>query len=150
MSSKAGFAKALVAVLVGGGATAAAGYAGSKIETVQKYPIITPFLLIGIGLLLARRGRMVAGFSLIGAGGAILGLQALVKLSGMQDQKPAQTAGRTTDARATLTDTGNVFGNQNILKQQNAMGDLHDAGALFGYGAKSLMNQQDALGFETG
>jgi hypothetical protein len=155
MSSKAGLGKVIVAVLVGGGATAVAGYAGTKVETIQKYPIVTPMLLIGIGLLLARRGRLVAGFSLIGAGGAILGLQLLIKLSSMQtDQpKPAATAGRPTDARgagATLTDTGNVFHNANILKQQNAMGDLHDAGAFFGQGAKTLMSQQDALGFETG
>lgn len=137
-------AKTLVGVLVGGGATMAVGYAGSKVETIAKYPIITPALLIGIGLLLARRGRLVAGFALIGAGGAILGLQALVKLSTMQQQKPAQTAGAGGGDR--LTDSGGTFGNKGVLEQQNAMGDLDGAGALFGYGARSMLAAQDAMG----
>lgn len=134
-------AKTLVGVLVGGGATMVVGYAGSKVDAIAKYPLITPALLIGIGLLLARRGRLVAGFALIGAGAAILGLQALVKLGSMSSapaDKPAQTAG--------LGDAGGTFGNRELLQQQNAMGPLHDAGAFFGYGARSLMNQQNAMG----
>lgn len=136
-------AKTLVGVLVGGGATMAVGYAGSKVEAIAKYPLITPALLIGIGLLLARRGRMVAGFALIGAGAAILGLQALVKLGSMSSEKPAQTAGHAGDR---LTDSGGTFGNKEVLRQQESMGNLHDAGAFFGYGGRSLLAQQNAMG----
>jgi len=137
-------AKTLVGVLVGGGATMAVGYAGSKVDAIAKYPLITPALLIGIGLLLARRGRMVAGFALIGAGAAILGLQALVKLGSMsQETKGGQTAGHAGDR---LTDSGGTFGNKEILLQQNAMGDLHNAGAFFGLGGRQLLSQQNAMG----
>lgn len=148
MSSKAGLGSVLVGVLVGGGATAVMGVVGTKVTTIQKYPIITPALLIGIGLLLARRGRLLAGFALIGAGGAILGLQALVKLSSMQ-QAAAQPAAQTAGAGATLTDTGNVFGNPRVLQQQNTMG-LDDAGALFGRGSSSILAAANAMGIEAG
>lgn len=148
MSEKVGLAKVGVAVLVGGGATMALGYAGSKVDAIAKYPLITPALLIGIGLLLARRGRMVAGLALIGAGAAILGLQALVKLGSMStaQDKPAQTAGAGSGDKLTDSGAGNVFGNREVLRQQNAMGALHDAGAFFGYGGRSLLAQQNAMG----
>lgn len=142
---KGALIKTLVAVLVGGVGTGGMAFVGGKVQTIQNNAWITPVLMIGIGLLLARRGRLASGYALAGAGGAIGALQLMVKVQAAQE-KPAQTAGY--DA----PNAGALFGPgaPDLLSQQNAMGGWGDAGALFGSGAQALYQQQNAMGFEVG
>jgi hypothetical protein len=60
-----------IALAVGAGAVAVTSYAAPKIPQLMQYPWLTPALMIGAGLLLARRNRTASGIGLAGAGGAL-------------------------------------------------------------------------------
>jgi hypothetical protein len=157
---KSALAKVLIAGLVGGGAWYLGGYATNKITTIQKNPWIIPALFIGIGILLARRGRLASGFGLAGAGGAIgvLQLQLRAASEATKGDEKAMGIGDAGRGDSGLYDrpapAGALFGTgaKNLFEQQNTMGNANDngwgeAGALFGSGGEQLRRQADSMGW---
>ena len=154
---KGALTKVLVAGLIGGGTWYASGYASNKVSTLSKYPIILPLLLIGIGILLARRGRIVSGAAIAAVGGTIGALALQIKMAQMKESSSSSSSAGLGDAGrrdSGLYDkpasAGALFGEgaPSIFSQQNALGDngWGDAGALFGRGAQAIFQEQNALG----
>ena len=116
-----------VALAVGAVAVGVTSYAAPKIPQLMQYPWLTPAVMIGAGLLLARRGRTASGIGLAGAGGALGFLlygPRLMAATGTQPSAntPAQTAG-------TLYGPQSAFGGSAGAFRQLPQG-YSDAGAM--------------------
>lgn len=114
-----------VALAVGAVAVGVTSYAAPKIPQLMQYPWLTPAVMIGAGLLLARRGRTASGIGLAGAGGALgfllYGPRLLAGASAPKEA-PQQTAG-------TLYGPQSAFGGSAGAFRQLPQG-YSDAGAM--------------------
>ena len=133
-----------IALAVGAGAVAVTSYAAPKIPQLMQYPWLTPALMVGAGLLLAKRGRTGSGLGLAGAGGALGFMLYGPKLMGaVQGQGQAQTAGFAPIPTGYPDAGGNLYGPATRHGASNGMGagamqsGLYDrpAGTLYGPGA---------------
>jgi len=122
---KHGLWKILIAGLVGGVGWYVGGYATQKSDTLNKNMWILPVLLLGIGLLLFRRGRVVSGAALASLGGAIAVLGFQIR----QSQKAAAGVDRALADAGARPDSGLY----DRPASAGAFAAYHkDAGATFG------------------
>lgn len=140
-ASKAGMKMALVAGAAGVGAIVVGGLAASKIAYMKAQPYALPIVLLGIGVLLARRGRTAIGLGIAGAAAAIAYLVYAATKPLSDEQKKAldnqKTAGY--DAGAYLRPDHGVYDALPEYADLHARGvrllqagAFGDAGALFG------------------
>lgn len=140
MKAKAAIGKVLVGVLVGGGAVWLSSLAVSRVETLQKYPIIAPAILAGAAILLYKRNHVASALGLAGAIGvlALFMLQAKGYLqlpSAGGNAQPPQTAG--------YPDAGRMVGREAYSGWRERPAA---AGALQGPAARAVLNDQQAMG----
>lgn len=139
-----------IALAVGAAAVAVTSYAAPKIPQLMQYPWLTPVVMIGAGLLLAKRGRTASGIGLAGAGGALGFLLYGPRIMGSFGTQPSANQPPAAGAFASMPsgypDAGSMQGRDSGWYDRPAAGGLYGPATKYGASNGTAGTLYEAMG----